>query len=131
MSAPDLIFLDAEMPGMTGFELLQEMRLINTSTHVIFTTAYDHCAIRAIRFSAIDYLLIPINVHESKSAFQRYVDCRNTQFSNPNGLVSNLMSNLKSMYIPKPRLAVPSLGGGVFFDFHQIVRCKADDNYTE
>jgi two-component system, LytTR family, response regulator len=129
--APDLIFLDVEMPGMTGFELLEEIRKINTTTNVIFTTAYDQYAIRAIRFSAIDYLLKPIDVHELVNAYQRFVDYCNTQFNNPDALMSNLMSNLKSMHIQKPRLAVPSLGGAVFFDIDEIVRCKANDNYTE
>lgn len=128
---PDLIFLDVEMPGMTGFELLEEVRQINTTTNVIFTTAYDHYAIRAIRFSAIDYLLKPIDVDDLKKAFQRFVDHRNTRFENPDELMANLMSNLKSMHVQKPRLAVPALGGAVFFDIDEIVRCHADDNYTE
>jgi two-component system, LytTR family, response regulator len=128
---PDLIFLDVEMPGMTGFELLEEIRQNHTATNVIFTTAYDHYAIRAIRFSAIDYLLKPIDVHELKSAYQRFLDYREGQFRNPDELMSNLMSNLKSMHVQKPRLAVPTLGGAVFFDIDEIVRCQADDNYTE
>ncbi len=127
MHQPDLVFLDVEMPGMTGFEMLEALK--DTRINVIFTTAYDHYAIRAIRFSAIDYLLKPIDVQELKAAVQRFI-------SNPitkeelNPLISNLVTNLKSRHPQKPRLAIATSGGLTFLDIGEIIRCEADNNYT-
>lgn len=66
---PDLIFIDIEMPGMNGFEVLQAFNEV--TFQVIFTTAYNEYAVKAIRFSALDYLLKPIEVEELKAAVQR------------------------------------------------------------
>src|SRR4051812_5054755 len=56
---PDIVFLDIEMPHLNGFELLEQLRPL--SFHIVFTTSYDRYAIRAIRFSALDYLLKPVD----------------------------------------------------------------------
>src|SRR4028119_618639 len=64
--SPDVVFLDVEMPHMNGFEMLQQLPAI--SFHIIFTTGYDAYAIKAIRFSALDYLLKPIEREELKRA---------------------------------------------------------------
>ncbi|MEI2696150.1 MAG: response regulator [Saprospiraceae bacterium] len=66
---PDLVFLDIEMQTGTGFDVLQ--RLKNRSFKVIFTTAYDHYALKAIKFSAVDYLLKPIDILELKEAVSK------------------------------------------------------------
>ena len=63
-NSPDLVFLDVEMPKMNGFEMLEQLTEINF--HLIFTTSYDQYALKAIRFSAIDYLLKPIDREELK-----------------------------------------------------------------
>src|SRR5215470_9476751 len=68
---PDLVFLDVEMPRMNGFEMLEQLQEINF--HLIFVTSYDAYALKAIRFSAIDYLLKPINRDELKSAVAKVV----------------------------------------------------------
>lgn len=127
---PDLVFLDIEMPGMTGFEYLQHIREINPGINVIFTTAYDHYAIKAIRFSAIDYLLKPIDIEELKMAYHRFVTAQQSTQKDMDHLISNLMSNLQTIHIRKPRLAVATQGGAVFFDIDDIIRCEADNNYT-
>ena len=124
---PALVFLDVEMPGMTGFDILELLR--GSPINVIFTTAYDHYAIKAIRFSAIDYLLKPIDVQELKAAVQRFLDLpQSNQTINP--LIDNLVSNLRSIPQRKPRLAISTLGGLTFFDIDHIVRLEADNNYT-
>ena len=66
---PDLVFLDVEMPGMNGFEMLEHLLEINF--HLIFVTSYDAYALKAIRFSAIDYLLKPIDREELQKAVQK------------------------------------------------------------
>jgi two-component system, LytTR family, response regulator len=66
---PDLIFLDIEMPGMSGFEMLKKISPLNFD--VVFTTAYDRYAINAIRISALDYLLKPIDTEELNSVIMR------------------------------------------------------------
>ena len=126
---PDLVFLDVEMPLMSGFEVLSNIRESHPGANVIFTTAYDHYAIRAIRFSAIDYLLKPIDIDELRAAVQRFLSTI-SEPQNPSDLIDNLLSNLKSIHIQKPRLAVPTQGGAVFFDIDEIVRCESQDNYT-
>src|SRR5678809_1811798 len=69
--APILLFLDIEMPGMNGFEMLQQLPSINFS--IIFTTSYDQYAIKAIRFSALDYLLKPVDREELQKAVEKVV----------------------------------------------------------
>jgi two-component system, LytTR family, response regulator len=67
--APDLIFLDIQMPGKTGFELLESLE--GRVPEVIFTTAYDEYALKAFEFNALDYLLKPIELHRLTEAVQR------------------------------------------------------------
>jgi two-component system LytT family response regulator len=69
---PDLVFMDIQMPGMTGFDLLRQLKSIDFG--IIFTTAFDQYAIEAIRFSALDYLLKPLDGEELKSAVHRFIE---------------------------------------------------------
>ena len=69
---PDLVFLDIEMPNGNAFDLLEKFKTINFN--IIFTTAYDHYAIKAIKFSAIDYILKPIDPEELITAVKRFED---------------------------------------------------------
>src|SRR5215510_5245748 len=66
---PDIVFLDIEMPGMDGFEMLK--KIAGKNFHLIFTTAYDHYAIKAIKFAAFDYLLKPVDIEELKQAVEK------------------------------------------------------------
>ena len=68
---PELVFLDVEMPLLNGFQLLEKFP--EHSFEVIFITAYDHYAIKAIKYSALDYLLKPIDTDELKTAIQRFL----------------------------------------------------------
>src|SRR6187399_1164236 len=87
---PDLVFLDIEMPVMNGFLMLQQLQYKNFE--LIFTTAYDHYAIKAIRFSALDYLMKPIDIEELRSAVHRAEEkiTRNT----PNHQMEILLENV-------------------------------------
>src|SRR5439155_12170214 len=108
---PNLLFLDIEMPLMNGFELLEKFP--DHSFEVIFVTAYDHYAIKAIKYSALDYLLKPIDVEELKNAVQRFITKQQTgQSQKP--LYENLLHNLKSERVSDYRLAVATTEGTFF-----------------
>ncbi len=94
---PDLVFLDIEMPGLTGFEMLRQIGKINFD--VIFTTAHDHYAIKAIKFSALDYLLKPIDLEQLKEAIERAIEKRSMKHSSSryDNFVGNLESKINSL----------------------------------
>ena len=73
---PDIVFLDVEMPHKNGFQFLMEIN--DPAFDVIFTTAYNQYAIQAIRFSALDYLLKPVDPDELKAAVDRHIEKRET-----------------------------------------------------
>src|SRR6187399_909646 len=78
---PDLVFLDIEMPVMNGFLMLQQLQYKNFG--LIFVTAYDHYAIKAIRYSALDYLVKPIEIDDLKTAVNKAEEKRNHSYPNP------------------------------------------------
>lgn len=122
---PDLLFLDVEMPRMTGFDVLREA---GRGRHeVIFTTAYDHYAIKAIKFSAIDYLLKPIDIDQLKEAIARTLEKRGTAGSEQR--VEQLMENTRPGKAPGS-LSVPSKDGFVMVKVDDIVWCEAINYYT-
>jgi two-component system LytT family response regulator len=122
---PDLLFLDVEMPLITGFELLEKFP--NHSFDVIFITAYDHYAIKAIKFSALDYLLKPIDADELKLAVEKFLLKKNNASNKP--LYDNLFYNLHQPETDY-RLAVATLDGTFFYNPTEIIRCEAVGNYT-
>ncbi len=124
---PQLIFQDIVMPEKNGFEFLSELKKINFE--IIFTTAYNEYAIRAIRFSALDYLLKPINADELRSAVNRFLEKRNQQMRS-DALLENLLSNLKNKKESEFKLAVPTIGGAVFFSPSEIIRLEGEGNYS-
>lgn len=124
--APELMMLDIEMPGMTGFDLLNKTG--TPGMDVIFTTAYDQYAIKAIRFSALDYLLKPIDINDLQNAIDRHI-MRKRQKTTGQVLVSNLLRNLQQP-AGAFRLAL-STGEGVFlFDPKDIIRVEGSNNYS-
>lgn len=124
---PQLLFLDIEMPFMNGFELLQKFP--SHEFEVIFITAYDHYAIKAIKYSALDYLLKPIDVEELKQAVQRFTDKqKNSKSQTP--LLQNLMHNLHVKEETNYKLAISTNEGTFFYHPDDIIRCEALGNYT-
>ena len=75
--SPDIIFLDIEMPGKSGFNIIKNIREKNFHPTFIFVTAYDQYAIKAIRSAAFDYLLKPVDIDELKSAIDRFILLKN------------------------------------------------------
>lgn len=124
---PDLLFLDIMMPDKTGFEFLSALPKINFE--IIFTTASDEFAIRAIRFSALDYLLKPINAEELKQAFGRFLEKRERSQTS-SALLSNLLENIDEGKEGNFKLAIPTTSGAVFVKTSEIIRLEGDSNYT-
>jgi two-component system, LytTR family, response regulator len=123
--APHLVFLDIEMPNSNGFSLLEKSP--GASFEVIFTTAYDHYAIRAIKFSAMDYLLKPIDVDELKEAVSKFEN-KSTGEGEKLKKVELLLSNLKGR---SAKIAVPTFDGLQMVNAEDIIRCTANESYTE
>ena len=124
---PNLIFLDIKMPHLSGFDLLN--LIPNQRFKVIFTTAYDEYAIKAIRFSALDYLLKPIDVDELIAAVRRFM-LSNDDGKHQHALYKNMTHNMQTQGSNQLRLALPSNDGIQFLMPYEIIRCEADGNYT-
>ncbi|HWY34497.1 MAG TPA: LytTR family DNA-binding domain-containing protein, partial [Nitrosopumilaceae archaeon] len=122
---PELVFLDIEMPVMNGFELLEQFEPIPFS--VIFTTSYDQYAIKAIRFSALDYLLKPIDPVELVAAIHK-VQLQKTHPSAEQFLM--LMERIQHKETGFLKIAVPTSEGFELIPADHLIRCEADDNYT-
>ncbi len=112
----DLMFLDIQMGNQNGFDLLEKLEK-QLLPKVIFVTAHDEYAIRAVKVAAQDYILKPVNEAEFKKAVDRALS---EEFNTP-------------VHFPKtgiPKIALPSLTGLDFVDIDEIIRCEADNNYT-
>jgi two-component system LytT family response regulator len=125
---PDLILLDIEMPFKNGFDLLAA--LPNRNFDVIFTTAYDSYALKAIKFSAIDYLLKPIDPEELKLAINKTFEKRKQILHRSNLQLNNLLDNLKTINKQNFKLSLPNASGSIFVPINEIIRCESDANYT-
>lgn len=123
--APDILFLDIEMPHMNGFELLEKIPEINFE--LIFTTSYDQYAIKAIQFSALDYLLKPIEREELQKAVQKAVQRRHHP---PPQQIEMLLQKLNHPTLALNKIAIPTMEGLHMILVEAIVACAADGNYT-
>ena len=122
---PDLVFLDIEMPRMNGFEMLEQFSEIPFA--VIFTTGYDQYAIKAIRFSALDYLLKPIEPKELVAAVHKVQVQKNPPFAEQFRL---LMDQIQHKETGLTKIAVPISEGFELILADQLIRCEANSNYT-
>lgn len=125
-SAPDLVFLDVEMPNGTGFDLLSHFP--EKEFDVVFITAYNHYAIRAIKFSAVDYILKPVNISEFIEAVSRVLQKRANNTGKGNDNFKILMENLKTA--TPSRLAIPTADGMEYLNPKEILRIEADRSYS-
>lgn len=122
---PDLVFLDIEMPMMNGFELLEQLSEIPFA--VVFTTSYDQYAIKAFRYSALDYLLKPIDPEELIAAVAKVSSKKTLPFAEQFDI---LLQQIKHKGTGFEKIAVPTIEGFELIRADQIIRCEADDNYT-
>lgn len=122
---PTLVFLDIEMPRMSGFEMLEKLQ--GKDFYLIFTTAYNQYAIKAIRYAAFDYLLKPVDIEELKSAVNKVeLNIHQKLKAQIDLLRENLLLPEKKM----KRLAVSTLEGILFIDINNITYLEASSNYT-
>lgn len=124
-SGAALLFLDIEMPKMNGFEMLNKLNRNNF--FVVFTTAYDQYAIKAIKYAAFDYLLKPVDVEELKAVVAKIkLSDKSYMMEQLKLLEENLQLPVKSIN----KLALPTLDGLLFVDILSIIHLEASSNYT-
>lgn len=121
---PDLVFLDIELQSGTGFDILAQLGEINFE--VIFTTAFDQYAIKAIKFSSLDYLLKPIDLEELQNAIEKARKIKNRTSYN-----QQLVSLLNNLRQPKSsRICLATFDGMEFVNISDISYCEASGSYT-
>lgn len=121
----ELTFLDIEMPVMNGFELLQQCKPIRFE--IIFTTAYDMFAVKAFKFSALDYLLKPIDKDELIQAVEKAINRKQPVLQEQ---LNILFQNLYQHHHPSYKIALPTMEGLEFVEAKDIIHCQSDGNYT-
>ncbi|QHT70774.1 response regulator [Rhodocytophaga rosea] len=114
---PNVVFLDIELPDMTGFELLQQLENINFQT--VFTTAHSHYAIKAFRFNALDYLVKPIDESELDETIKRLLKSSTNSIE-----VRNALANLEVQSVENQKLVLPQQNGTLRLPLKQITTIK-------
>ncbi|WP_411274198.1 LytR/AlgR family response regulator transcription factor [Daejeonella sp.] len=125
----DVIFLDINMPGEDGFQFLSSLRSPNIK--IIFVTAYNEYALRAIKASAVDYILKPVNIDELRNAVEKVTrSINNPAAAEQNqALLEHLLETVKQKSAQK-KIALPQLGSIMFIEVDDMVSLQADSNYT-
>ena len=123
---PDLIFLDIDMPDGNGFEVIEAFD--NPDFEVIFVTAYGNYAIKAIKISALDYIVKPIEPSELLDAVHK----AHVKKQNP-GTTHKQLKIFKDQNkkVNTDKVVLPTEEGYVFVELKDIIRCEADSNYTK
>jgi two-component system LytT family response regulator len=124
---PDIVFLDVEMPGGSGFDLLESID--NPNFQVVFTTAHAAYAIKAIKYAAMDYLLKPLNINELKAAVKKCSTKSDNTFLEKQ--VDVLKTNRRNTDFVFSKIALPTNDGMEFFHLKDIIRCEADRAYCK
>jgi two-component system, LytTR family, response regulator len=124
---PEIVFLDIEIPHGNAFDLLDRFHVIDFE--VIFVTAFDDYALRALKYSALDYLLKPVNVDELIGSVKRAE--KMLQMKNIQERIGTLLANMSATGTSLKKIAVASMEGMFFIDVNDIIRCEAKGSYTE
>ncbi len=128
---PQVVFLDIQMNDGTGFDILEKLSYINgkVTSHVVFITAYEHYAIKAFRFSALDFLLKPVGPDELEKVIDKI---RNVlEKDNDYSHIDLLLENIRKKADNFKRIALSNSDGIHLLDICDIMRCESDDNYTK
>jgi two-component system, LytTR family, response regulator len=122
---PQLVFLDIEMPQMNGFELLERLQPIHFK--LIFTTSYDQYAIKAIKFSALDYLLKPIDREELQEAVRKTIQSLHVPIPQQ---FEVLLQKMQHTGASNQKIALPTMEGLQLISVDEIISCESERNYT-
>ena len=126
---PDVVFLDIKMADGSGFDLIEGLRKEGPiNFQVIFTTAYDEFAIKAFKYSAIDYLLKPVDPDDLIQAVKKIRKTTSTEQFNEN--LSILLESMKSMQSINKRIALNSIDKVQVVNISDIIQCESQRNYT-
>lgn len=125
----DVVFLDINMPGEDGFQFLNSIPLQNFK--VVFVTAYNEYALQAIKASAVDYILKPVNIEELQNAVEKVKRAMGSAMAGEQNkqLLQHLLETVGGKSAPK-KIALPQLGSISFIEVDDIVSLQADSNYT-
>lgn len=123
---PDIVFLDIEMPHVNGFDVIKATQ--DSTYEVIFTTAYDQFAIKAFKFSAVDYLLKPIDITELQTAVERVKNKKGS--ANIEQKLQTLFQQLQPQQRLTDKIALPVGDAMQLMLPDEIIRCESDSNYT-
>jgi len=130
LNKPDLVFLDIQMPGGTGFDILEKLgELGGLDFQVVFTTAFDNYAIKAFRFSALDYLLKPVDAEELMESIKKVAKMKIGESdlkSKFDFFINNYNNDEKFTQI-----ALPTFDGFEIVDLKNVIRCESDGSYTK
>lgn len=124
---PEILFLDIQLLDGTGFDILEKARDFNGA--VIFTTAFDQYALKAFKFSAIDYLLKPIDIEELKRAVERATSVSGQEHNSQK--IEHLLTNLKRQPDDHPVLLISTIEAIEFIRIQDIGRCEAQGAYCK
>lgn len=123
---PEVVFLDVEMPNGTGFDLLTHFP--DKDFDVVFITAFNHYAIKAIKFSAVDYILKPININEFIESVNKLIHKRTTNIFTGKENLEALLENIRTEH--PTRLVIPTSDGKEYLNPKEIIRIEADRSYS-
>ncbi len=123
---PDVVFLDIEMPHMNGFDMLEQFDKLTFD--VVFTTAYDQFAIKAFKYSALNYLLKPVDPEDLKETIRRIEEKKTSPTKEQIDLLMQSVKNVSKQ--PVSRVALTTNDGMIFVSTNEILYCQAESNYT-
>jgi two-component system LytT family response regulator len=128
---PQVIFLDIQLSDGTGFDLLEKLAEMNgkISSQVVFITAHEQYAIKAFRFSALDFLLKPVDPEELQKVIYKI---KNVLAKSDNyAHIDLLLENIRRKVDNFKRIALSTSDGIHLFEISDIIRCESEDNYTK
>ena len=123
---PDLVFLDIEMPGGSGFKLLNNIK--DVDFEVVFITAYEQFAIKAIRHDALDYLLKPVDPKELVAAVEKVKDAKYKKTLKRQ--YDTLLKNIDPEQLVVKKISISTSDKIHLIEVDDIIRCESDNNYT-
>lgn len=128
---PQIVFMDIQLGDGNGFDILEQLAQKNgkATTNVVFVTAYEEYAIKAFRFSALDFLLKPIDPEELLKVIGKIKKV--VEKSDNYAHIDLLLENIRKKVDTFKRIALSTSDGIHLFDISDIIRCESEDNYTK